>query len=84
MKQSLPNLSTLKAETEYLCTICLLAKQIILALNKISVQTSDIFQVIHVDIWNPMRLQTRIRCTVIVTIVDDFSRYIGYFSFKEN
>lgn len=79
MKQIFPDLITNKAETDFFCTVCPLAKQTRLAFNRSSIQTSDVFQLIHVDIWGPMRLQSRNKCTMFITIVDDFSRYTWIF-----
>ena len=52
-----------------------LARQTRLVFNKSCIQTYEMFLIIHVDIWGPLRLQIRTKCTMLVTIVDDFSRY---------
>lgn len=51
-------LCTQKAETEYICTVCPLAKQTRVAFNKSSIQTNDVFLLVHVDIWGPMNSQS--------------------------
>lgn len=64
-----------KEDNQFLCTVCPLAKQTRVVFNKSSIKTNDVFQLIHVDIWGPFKFASRTKCTMFVTIVDDFSRY---------
>ena len=40
-----------------------------------SIKTCEIFQMIHIDFWGPMKHPTRKNRNSFITIVDDFSRY---------
>lgn len=56
------------------CDICPLAKQQRLPFLPSKIQTSHIFQIIHVDIWGPYKQQSISGGNYVLTIVDYFSR----------
>lgn len=58
-----------------MCNICPLRKQTHKSINRSVIKTTDSFQLVHVDLWGPMKFATRLRCRSFFTIVDDYSRY---------
>ena len=79
----LPDLDTQTTEGEFLCTICTLAKQARISFNKSLIRTVKAFLLVHVDIWEALRAPTRTKCTMFITIVDDFTRYTWIFLIKK-
>lgn len=54
-----------------------LAKQSRLKFPISSNSSYFVFQLIHADVWGPLKVGTYDRKHYFVTLVDDFSRYIG-------
>lgn len=44
--------------------------------------TESVFQLLHIDVWGPMRHSTRTYCNSFITIVDDYSRFTWVFLTK--
>jgi gag-pre-integrase-like protein/integrase-like protein len=70
-----PDLDCNNFDKNFLCTICPLGKQRRKSFSKSSIRTTDSFQLIHIDLWGPMKFPNRLRCNTFCTIVDDFSRF---------
>lgn len=56
------------------CLICPLAKQSELPFLKSYHATSEIFELVHGDVWGPFGEETMTGCKYFLTLVDDFSR----------
>lgn len=70
-------------EKDFICTICPLAKKTRNVFCKSSIKSVEIFQLIHVDIWGPMRHPSRLNRNLFITIVDDYSRFTWVFFIKQ-
>lgn len=74
----LPVVSSSSVELS-VCDICFRAKQcrteFSLSINK----SSEIFELIHVDLWGPYRTQSLCGSYYFLTVVDDFSRGVWVF-----
>ena len=70
-----PNLHCNKVDHDFLCIVCPLGKQAKKLFRRSSIKTTDIFQMLHIDLWGPMTFSNRLKCKIFCTIVDDFSRY---------
>ena len=46
------------------------------------INTVEAFQLLHVDIWRPVKYGSRIKCNSFITIVDDYTRYTWIFLIK--
>lgn len=57
------------------CTICPLAKQTRSSFPRHLIKSSEIFHLLHIDIWGPIRYTSRIKSNMFITIVDDCSRF---------
>jgi Pol polyprotein/integrase-like protein/gag-pre-integrase-like protein len=64
------------------CTICPMAKQTRSNFPRHTIKTVEVFQLLHVDIWGPIKYESRIKCNSFITIVDDYSRYTWIFLIK--
>ncbi|XP_021737707.1 uncharacterized protein LOC110704224 [Chenopodium quinoa] len=58
-----------------ICQVCPLAKQTRLAFHTSSIQTSSVFELLHIDVWGPHSVKTPTGCNQFLTIVDDYSRF---------
>ncbi|GAA0174918.1 hypothetical protein LIER_28203 [Lithospermum erythrorhizon] len=67
-------LSSVNSMNNVPCVVCPLAKQQRLSFNKSVSSSSDIFQLVHIDLWGPYKTQTRTGTTYFLTIVEDYSR----------
>ncbi|GAA0149387.1 transmembrane signal receptor [Lithospermum erythrorhizon] len=67
-------LSSVNSMNNIPCVVCPLAKQQRLSFNKSVSSSSDIFQLVHIDLWRPYKTQTRTGTTYFLTIVEDYSR----------
>ena len=70
-----PDLECKDFDQNYLCIVCPLGKQTKKPFHKSSINTTDSFQLVHIDLWGPMKLTTRLKCNIFCTIEDDYSRY---------
>lgn len=70
-----PSLNGIDISKECFCTVCPMAKQTRNMFSRSSIKTTDIFQLVHVDIWGPLRHPSRIKCNLFITFVDDYSRF---------
>ncbi|KAL0412092.1 UNVERIFIED_CONTAM: Retrovirus-related Pol polyprotein from transposon RE2 [Sesamum latifolium] len=59
--------------------ICHISKQQRLPFPRHHIQSSHIFELIHVDVWGPYRTSSITNCHYFLTIVDDFSRAVWTF-----
>lgn len=66
-------------KTHSLCEICPLAKQQHLPFNKSISVASEIFDLIHCDVWGPFSPSTNQGYKYFLTIVDDCSRFVWIF-----
>lgn len=69
-------LKDVSSDDFFFCEVCPLAKQTRIPFHRSNSMSSDIFDLLHVDIWGPYR-QLSIRITgafYFLTIVDDYSR----------
>ncbi|XP_058005394.1 retrovirus-related Pol polyprotein from transposon RE1 [Hevea brasiliensis] len=56
------------------CDICPLAKQQRLPFPKSTINSSAIFQLLHLDLWGPYKIKSLQGASYFLTIVDDYSR----------
>ncbi|XP_070024934.1 uncharacterized protein [Nicotiana sylvestris] len=74
--QHLPDLQNkVKLDVQKDCHICLLAKKSRLKFPISVSKTTNIFQIVHIDVWGPYKISTYDKKYYFVTLVDDFSRY---------
>lgn len=73
---------TIEVKEHLFCTICPMAKQSRLSFNSSCVKTSASFQLLHIDVWGPLRHPSRHKCSMFISIVDDFSRFTWIFVIK--
>ena len=57
-----------------ICTIFLESKQHRLSFHDSFMKTSNVFYILHIDIWGPYPHKTHNSCNFFLTIVDNFSR----------
>ncbi|KAL0384763.1 UNVERIFIED_CONTAM: Retrovirus-related Pol polyprotein from transposon RE1 [Sesamum radiatum] len=62
-----------------MCDICHIAKQKRLPFPSHDIQSTQVFELIHVDVWGPYRTPTLTKCHYFLTIVDDHSRAVWVF-----
>lgn len=67
---------------DLLCDICPLAKQTRLPFHSSNNTSSDLFDLIHVDVWGPYRQPSLTGACYFLTIVYDFSRTTWTFLMK--
>ena len=72
-----------KYEKDFICTIFPLAKKTRNVFCKSTIKSVEIFLLIHVDIWGPMRHHSRLNRILFITIVDDYSRFTWVFFIKQ-
>lgn len=77
-----PNLDVKSCLDDYFCQICPMAKQAILPFPVSHSRSTDVFQLLHLDLWGPYRTSTFEGCTMFLTIVDDYSRMCWVFFLK--
>ncbi|KAL0303104.1 UNVERIFIED_CONTAM: Retrovirus-related Pol polyprotein from transposon RE2 [Sesamum radiatum] len=65
-----------------ICEVCPLAKQHRLDFPVSSTKTSNIFDLVHMDIWGPYNQHSLSQCTYMLTLVDDYSRSTWTFLMK--
>lgn len=58
------------------CVICPQAKFTKLKYQRSDSRAHELFELVHVDIWGPYKVETRQHCKFFITIVDDCSRAI--------
>lgn len=68
-----PNID-IQGFSEYVCSICHVARQHRLSFSHSSVKTSVIFELLYVDVLGIFRVPTHDNCRYFLTIIDDFSR----------
>lgn len=66
------------------CDTCFRAKQIRAHFSINSNKESEIFSLIHCDVWGLTKLQHIVRINIFLTILDYFSRVIWIFLMHEN
>ena len=62
-------------KSQFFCIICPIARQTRLVFLTSSVKTNIPFQLLHVDVWGPLRHQSRIKCNIFISIVVEFSKF---------
>ncbi|CAM8899443.1 unnamed protein product [Rhodiola kirilowii] len=76
-----PKLST--RTEDFHCSICPLAKQSNLKFPLSSHVSTDIFELIHCDVWGPYSVETLDGATYFLTIVDDKSKGVWTYLMKQ-
>lgn len=71
--------SDISAECNKLCPICPLSKQTKLPFSLSSSHATNLFDLIHVDLWGPYAYETTSGCKFFLTIVNDHSRALWTF-----
>ncbi|KAL0391906.1 UNVERIFIED_CONTAM: Retrovirus-related Pol polyprotein from transposon RE1 [Sesamum radiatum] len=66
---SLPHFDSMKH-----CSVCPLAKQQRLPFSTCQIQSTSIFELVHLDLWGPYKLPSLTNCSYFLTVVDDYSR----------
>ncbi|KAL0438874.1 UNVERIFIED_CONTAM: Retrovirus-related Pol polyprotein from transposon RE1 [Sesamum latifolium] len=61
------------------CDVCPISKQQRLSFPTHNTQCSNIFELIHLDVWGPYKTPSLNNCHYFLTIVDDFSRAVWVF-----
>ncbi|KAL0402248.1 UNVERIFIED_CONTAM: Retrovirus-related Pol polyprotein from transposon RE2 [Sesamum latifolium] len=64
------------------CDACPMAKLHRLPFPTHKIQSSTIFELVHVDVWGPCKIPSLTGCHYFLTVVDDFSRGLWTFLFK--
>lgn len=77
-----PELKGKESDESCFCTICPLARQTRSSFSKKNKDTESVFQLMHIDVWGPIRHATRTHCNSFITIVDDYSRFTWVFLIK--
>ena len=57
-----------------ICAICPASRQHRLPIHDSFIKTSNVFDLLRLDIWGPYPYKTHNDCNFFLTIVDDFSR----------
>ena len=75
LKVMYPDLDTKTLQENLICSICPIARQTRLAFSLSYIKSTSAFELLHVDIWGPYHTKTYSRHRMLLTIIDDFSRY---------
>ena len=70
-----PKLVNKEAGQEIICTSFPLAKQTRTVYPRSVIKTEEAFQSLHIDLWGPLKHPSRLKCSMFITIVDDFTRF---------
>lgn len=65
------------------CEVCCQAKQTRDSFSESSNKTTECFELIHIDVWGPYRLQASNGAFYFLTMVDDLSRTVWTFLLLE-
>lgn len=71
------------AETEVICDTCFRAKQTRDCFHESSNKATELFALIHCDVWGAYRTLSSSGAAYFLTIVDDFSRAVWIYLLKE-
>ena len=63
-----------KSSVNHTCDICHLSKQVRNPFANSESCSSNVFDLVHMDLWGPYRIKTHGSCSYFLTIVDDMSR----------
>ena len=61
---------------------CQLGKQLVFSFNTSESMSTDIFDLIHSDVWGPSRVSNISGSRYFIVFVDDYSRYSWIFHMK--
>ena len=75
-----PDFNAKTIKDSLICTICPASRQPRLPFHDSSIKNSNIFDLLHIDIWGPYPHKTHHGCNFFLTIVDDFGR-ITWFTY---
>lgn len=64
------------------CEICPLARHTRLPFTSSNTRSSEVFVLLHLDVWGPYNIPTFDGNKYFLTIVDDFSRIVWIFLLK--
>ena len=64
------------------CIVCLLAKQKHLPFDDSNTQSVSPFNIVHMDIWDPLSISSVHGHRYFLIVVDDYSRYVWIFLMK--
>ncbi|XP_074321433.1 uncharacterized protein LOC141657940 [Silene latifolia] len=56
------------------CETCILAKHYVLPFNRSTSHAKKCFDLIHIDVWGPYRIQSSTGARSFLTVLDDYSR----------
>ena len=70
-------LESLDYESFYTCEPCLVGKMTKTPFSRTMEEATDLLEIIHIDVCNPMSVETRGGYCYFLTFTDDLSRY-GY------
>ena len=74
-----------KQGIEKLCGCCMKVKQTVTSFPSRSVtKTSHVLELVHTDVMGPMRTLSKGGAKFVLTLVDDFSRYVVAYILKMN
>ncbi|KAH0738712.1 hypothetical protein KY290_037417 [Solanum tuberosum] len=65
---------TFSSKQPFMCSICPMARQERLPFKPRTSISSQLFELVHVDLWGPYHIATHNHFKYFITIVDDFSR----------
>lgn len=63
---------------DHFCTICPLAKQTRVSFSRSSIKSSNFFQLLHLDILGSLMFQIKLKYSMFIIVVDDYTRVIWF------
>lgn len=77
-----PDINGKVVHDNIVCTICPQARQTKNTYPKSISKTTKPLELLHIDVWGPFRYLTRLKCSMFITIVDDYIRMTWIFLVK--
>ena len=74
LRMLFPDLDEKLIKSSFFCTVCFKTRQTRTSFPKSVSKTTKPLDLLHVDIWGPLKHCTRTQCNSFVALVDDFSR----------
>ena len=68
---------------EVICHICPKARQTRKPFSISTIRSTRCFELLHIDVWGPYKVLTHDKCSMFLTIVDDYSRHTWIFLLKK-
>lgn len=82
LKVLFPDLDENLIKSKIFCTICPKARQTRTCFPRSSTKATKPLELLHIDVWGPLKYHTRTNCNSFITIVDDFSRMTWIYLIK--